>query len=462
MMFKKKLLASAMATALVTGAMLSGGAQAVRMSETSVGQVLLGDMYIARASDYSTTSIKVVNTSTTDAVKAKLVFRSKKHSDECKDMILYLTPGDVAYVDVRLNATTGKPEIWSDDDSILASKRTDGTAVFASQVAGGVTFAMRDLTKQEPTFGTSPSEDTCAQGHFEVVSAYAVTGTVVNPSAGAAVVIKQGMAKHDLIRVFDQTKPALNAAGNNITNDGAARTGADYTARVQLKGNVEIKSGMDRLMAPMLALRDGVNASTAGATTYLVTNPSFDVSLGAETLVGQSFGAAGADTLADIEAALSTTKFTNVYEKAGTNFEVTFPTKYRHIFPQSQRYTNKAAGTTTYESPFYNLGEVAYGVSLFDNQERSAPGVVGDLCVVSPCGVSPVGGSWLIHEVNFELVGGSAAWDPASGWFLMTLGNRAGTDQYGTVWAAQGVPATGYTHFYKAGVTQSVISPMGR
>ncbi len=227
MIFKKKLLASAMATALVSGAMLSGGAQAVSMSNTSVGQLLLGDMYVARTSDYSTTSIKVINTSTTDAVKAKLVFRSKKHSDECRDLILYLTPGDVAYVDVRLNATTGQPEVWSDDDSILASKKSDGTAVFASQLAGGVTFPM-----VAPR--TEPLADTCAQGHFEVVAAYAVGGTVTNLLSGLPnVTIAQGMPKHNLIRVFDTPKTTLNVPANNITNNAIA-SGADFTARVPL------------------------------------------------------------------------------------------------------------------------------------------------------------------------------------------------------------------------------------
>jgi len=460
MMFKKKLLASAMATALVSGAMMAGGAQAVTMSNTSVGQMLLGDMYVARTTDYSTTTVKVVNTSTTDAVKAKLVFRSKKHSDECRDMILYLTPGDVAYVDVRLNATTGQPEVWSDDDSILASKKSDGTAVFASQVAGGVAFPM-----VAPR--TEPAADTCAQGHFEVIAAYAVGGTVTNLLSGLPnVTITQGMSKHNLIRVFDTPKEAatgsaeLNVPANNITNNAVAN-GADFTARVRLKGNVEIKSGSDRLMAPMLAIREGTNARSGGVSTNVVTNPAFDVTLGAETFIGSAFGDGGVqptEMLGDIEGALTTNKLFNTYEKSATNFEVTFPTKYRYIL--TGRYSGAGA---TYEAPFETKGEVAYSVSLFDNQERSAPGTVADLCVVSPCSTPVVSGSYLIHEVNFEAVLGNTNWDPASGWFNMTLANRAGTDSYGYTWVSGiGAPASGYTHFYKSPLAQSVISPMGR
>jgi len=479
MMFKKKLLASAMATALVSGAMMVGGAQAVTMSNTSVGQMLLGDMYVARTTDYSTTAVKVINTSTTDAVKAKLVFRSKKHSDECRDLILYLTPGDVAYVDVRLNATTGQPEVWSDDDSILAKKMSDGTAIFASQVFNGAAMVGSVSTPVAVGTGlptgvafpmvaprTEPTQDTCAQGHIEVVAAYAVGGTVTNLVSGLPnVTIVQGMSKHNLIRVFDTPKEApsgaeLNVPANNITNNAVAN-GAGFTARTRLKGNVEIKSGNDRLMAPMLAVREGINARSGGVSTDVVNNPAFDVSLGAETFIGSAFGdgvTQPTEMLGDIEGALTTNRLFNVYEQKATNFEVTFPTKYRHIV--TGRYSGAGA---TYEPPFESRGEVAYGVSLFDNQERSAPGTIAELCVVSPCSVPVVSGNYLIHEVNFEAILGNAGWDPLSGWYNMTLVNRAGLDQYGYTWVSGiGAPASGYTHFYKSPLAQSVISPMGR
>lgn len=462
MMFKKKLLASAMATALVSGAMLSGGAQAVRMSETETGQLLLGNMYLARSSDYSNTVVKVINTSTTDAVKAKIVFRSKKHSDECKDLILYLTPGDVAYMTVRLDAA-GQPEIWTNDDSILASRMSDGTAVFASQSdklgKDGQTFAM-----VAPR--TEPSQDTCAQGHIEVIGMYAVTGTVTGLSSGAPnVTIAMPMKKHDLIRVFDTPKPTLNAALNNITNDGATRGGADYSSRVQLMGSTVIANTTDRLMDNMVAIREGVNARTGATTTYLVTNPNYDESVGAETPIGQGYGdvtrgSLVADMAWDIEGALTTPKLHNLFAVGGTNHEVTFPTKYRHII--SGRYSGTGA---TYDAPFQTKGEMQYGVTTWDNQENSAPGVTTALCVASPCTVPTVAGSFLIHEVNFEALG--AGWNlngSDSGWFRMVFTNRTGVDNLGFNWAtsAIGAPAIGYAHYYKTGLTQSVVSKMGR
>ncbi len=214
-------------------------------------------------------------------------------------------------------------------------------------------------------------------------------------------------------------------------------------------------------MAPIEAIREGSNPRSGGVSTAVVNSPTFDVNLGAETFVGSGFGdgvVQPVEMLGDIEGALTTNKLFNVYEKGATNFEVTFPTKYRHI--TAGRYSGLGA---TYEAPFQAKGEVGYSVSLFDNQEHSAPGTVSDLCVVSPCTTPTAAGSFLIHEVNFEVLGGNAAWDPASGWFNMTLANRPGLDSYGFTWVAgAGAPASGYTHFYKAGLTQSVISPMGR
>ena len=455
MMFKKKLLASAMASAMVAGAMLSGGAQAVAMSENETGQLLMGEMYVARTTDYSTTVVKVVNTSLTDAVKAKIVFRSKKHSDECKDLILHLTPGDVAYMTVRLNAA-GQPEVWTDDDSIMASKDSNGVMTFASQVAGGATFPMNAAR-------TEPSADTCAQGHIEVIAAYAVSGTVAaaNITSGApSVTIAQRMSKVSLARVFETPKATLNASPtSSITNDGAANGGANFSSRVRLMGSVVIANSNDRLMKNMVALRDGVNSRTAGVVTHLVTNTTYDQTPFVESRIGLEMGLGATEMVGDIEGALTTNHLYNLFAVNGTNYEVTFPTKYRHMV--TGRYSGAGA---TYEAPFRTAGEVAYGVTTFDNQENSAPGVASGICISSPCPVSAPGGNYLIHEVNFEALG--AGWNlngSDSGWFNMALTNQTGLDSYGHTWVAgEGAPTVGYAHFYKTGLTQSVVSTMGR
>lgn len=461
MLFKKNVIASALAAAAVTGGMV-GSASAVTISNTDVGQVLLGEMYIARATDYKSTRVTVINSSLTQAVKAKLVFRSKKHSDECKDVILYLTPGDVAYVDVILNSA-GQPAIRSDDDSILSVRSSDVAQIrFASQVP---------LESPMVAPRTEPAADTCAQGHVEVIAAYAAQGTV-SVSTGTPVTVVQGMSKFNLLRIFDTTKDqlnALNAGLCRVTNDGSAGCdGADFNSRVRLKGTMEIANGtVDRLLGDMVALFSGANANTGGVTTHNVTNTSFDVTVGAETLIGQGMGlptdagiVQSTSKLWDIEGALSTAQLFNGYTKGGTSFEVTFPTKYRHI--ATGRYSGTGA---TYTPPFFTRGEIQYAASLFDTQENSAPAQVTDVCIVSPCSVTVTPANFLIHEVNYEVLSGTSTWDPSMGWFRFSLTNLPGVDTVGTgqTWtAAMGAPSIGYGHYYQAGLTNSVVSRLGR
>lgn len=466
MMFKKKLLASAMATALVTGIMVSGGAQAIRISEQGDGQVLMGPLYMAMAPAsgvvYNNTRVRVVNSSLTNAVKAKVVFRSKKHSDECFDAILYLTPGDVAYMDVRVLAgSTNNAQVWSDDDSLLASRDSAGNIKFASQISGGVTWTMTAPR-------TEPTADSCAMGHIEVVGAYAVSGTVAVPAFGTTpatnIVVKQGMSKFDLIRIFDVPKANLNAVNTNATLTNVVSDGANHASRVQLKGMALISrtDGGDRISVPMTALRDGTTPNVAVSNNSVITNPTFDVVVGQETVMGGSFLAgAVSDALVDIENALSETNSSlyGFYENSnnaasyGIGMGVTLPTKYRHLNGQ---YTAAWA----YNAPFTTKGLFNYGVTLYDNQENSAPAQVSPVCIVSPCPVNVVTPNTMDMEVNYFSLTGSSTWQPTSGWvnLTMTPGAAGATDN--TV--GFGIPAIGYLHYYEAGVTRSVIDTMSR
>ena len=469
MMFQKKTLITAMAAAMVFGAGLSTSANAVQISNTDVGQVLMGELYLARSTAEST-RITVINSDTDNAVKAKLVFRSKKHSDECRDVLLYLSPGDVAYVDVYKNAA-GQVVVESDDDSLLSKRLSDGSVLFGSQQKFSAPFVAPR---------TEPLADTCEVGHYEVVAAYAVKGTV-NVATGPAVKVERGMSKFDLIRIFDTPKSAnpavrslngLNAGAGVVTNDGSvAADGADFNARVRLKGMSEIKFSGGRLLSDNVALFSGANVHTGAVVTHNVTNPAFDVTVGAETLIGQAAGIAtdtaivnGSDKLYDIEGALKASQLFGAYTSGQTNFEITFPTKYRHL-PAAVRY--KGLGDQrSYSSPFFAQGEIQYGYDLFDTQEKVAPGSVTDVCFVSPCTISSNPGSYLVHEVNYEvLTGGANGWNPALGWFRFPLTGRAGVDVVGSgmAWtAAEGVPAVGYAHYYNAGFTNNVVSRLSR
>jgi len=234
-------------------------------------------------------------------------------------------------------------------------------------------------------------------------------------------------------------------------------------------GNAEIKFAGGRILNNMVALESGANEHTGGVITHAVTNPDYDTTVGQELLIGRDAGLPGdagivnvRDKMWDIEGALKTTRLFNAYTKAGTSFEVTFPTKYRHIV--TGRYSGNGA---TYSSPFFSNGAVQYTADLFDMQERSAPAQVTDVCVVSPCEVPTTAANFLIHEVNYEVLSGTATWDPALGWFNFTLTNRPGVDNSpigtGMNWvSADGVPAIGYGHYYQANLNNSVASRLGR
>lgn len=504
-MMKKKILPSAVAMTFVAGLVASVPAHAVRMSENGAGQVLLGTQYVltnvAGSENYTNNTIRVLNPNTTNAVKAKLVLRSKKYSLECFDTVLFLSPGDVAVVNLSVNATAadgalGKLRVTSQDDSILSRRLTDGTLVFASQTDSTgrfiAPFAKVVDEAQLASFKAAnvpATEDTCLQGHIEVVGAYAAQN-LVSVSAGAPVQVVQGMSKHNLARIFDTSKSQLNALNpnTNITNNPAGFADRetrvdDYSARIQLSGVVEISKADDRLLTPLIALREGINSNTVGASTPVISNPVFDVTVGSETFLGSSFddaltantSAVNGDNINDIEAALATTALRGFYENVAGQRSVlaalTFPTKYRHILG-TYPFTGK------WGEPFYNdaSGSIAYGATLFDEQERSGIAGVGEVCVVSPCPVVTPTGQFLNHEVNFPVVISSAdgtGFNPANGWYNMALTGLSGLPRYsnplgGVAFTAPsytGVPTIGYTHYYQTvggRISRSVVEPLVR
>ncbi|MFC4161829.1 hypothetical protein [Chitinimonas lacunae] len=505
-MMKKKILPSAVAMTFVAGLVASVPAHAVRMSENGAGQVLLGTQYvltnIAGGENYTNNSIRVLNPNTTNAVKAKLVLRSKKYSLECFDTVLYLSPGDVAVVNLSVNSTAadgavGKLRVTSQDDSILSRRLTDGTLVFASQMdATGKFIAPFAKVVDENTLASfkaanvAATEDTCLQGHIEVVGAYAAQD-LVSVSAGAPVQVIQGMSKHNLARIFDTSKSQLNALNANTTRITNNSTGFadretrvdDYSRRVQLSGVVEISKADDRLLTPLIALREGINPNTTSLSTPVISNPVFDVTVGSETFLGSTFddalttnpSAINGDNINDIEAALATSSLRGFYENVAGQRSVlaalTFPTKYRHIL-------GAAPFTGKWGEPFYNdaSGSIAYGATLFDEQERSGVAGVGEVCVVSPCPIVTPTGQFLNHEVNFPVVISSAdgtGFNPANGWYNMVLTGVGGLPRYSnplggaafTAPAYAGIPTIGYTHYYQivgGRISRSVVEPLVR
>lgn len=461
MMFKKKLLASVMATALVSGVMVSGGAQAVRLSETGAGNVLLGGLYLAGQAGYDTTRVKVVNPSMTDAIKAKVVLRSKKHSDECRDFILYLTPGDVAYFEIsnKIRDGSGKvtgtvanvvdAQVWSDDDSLLSFRSTDVLKTTFGSLPGAA-FAQMTATGPgtttglaEPATGAADlgTKDTCQVGHIEVIGLYAARGVVGNTGisgTGGSVTIANQMSKFFLLPVFDAPRN-VNAVSNALSVPSGDVTGnigatASYSSRVQLSGTVDIinSTNGDRISYEMAALRDGVNPTTAGVATPVVSNAAFDATASATTPLGQGFAVFGTNNTLDIEGALTLSTLNGLYENkdsVGTNMQVTFPTKYLH------RTTAKGTLPVLYSAPFNTDGSVGYAILSLDNQENSKSAPATTICFVSPCAVPTISPRFLPDEVNYIV---APTLDYLSGWYQLTLTGVTNLP----------VPAVGSTHRY--------------
>jgi len=413
MMFKKK----ALATALVAGLAAAGSAQAVTVDWNGKGQVLMGPVYMVNQNYNS--SIRVVNTSTTDAVKAKLVLRSAIDSQECRDVILYLTPGDVAELTVSDtgNATDRMVNLFSDDDSLLSGM--DGsTPIFASTPG-------RPYRSTSSTLRLVRATDTCKMGHIEVVGAYAVRGTV-NTSAGP-VVVRQGMSKGDLYKIFSQDRVSLNAintVGTNITSLNVnSLTGVTDLVKTDAS---------DRTSVKFVALRNDTVAP-------LLTNENFDTIIADETLIGARFLAGDLDALPNIEAALGTTSMQSVYDNTATdktNILVTFPTKYRYL-------TSRTA--LTYAPPFQSNGSYQYNVVSFDMRENSR---VAAGCFESPCGVTA--NAYITDEVNYIFTTGIANFFNADrGWFSLNFAGNPGV-----------AAVIGVTH--RVSGTQSVVHNMVR
>jgi hypothetical protein len=120
--FKKRYVAAA-ACALA----MVGGANAVEVSRDGTGDLLIAPAYFIGGG--MTTDLKVINTSTTQSVVAKVVFRHPVTSAEVLDFLIYLSPSDVwtgtvscETADVNGNCT--RSVVTSADDSIQLENST--------------------------------------------------------------------------------------------------------------------------------------------------------------------------------------------------------------------------------------------------------------------------------------------------------------------------------------------------
>ena len=410
-MFNKKILAASMAVAMAGG--IATNVNAIQVTPTNIGQVLLSPVYIADGT--YTTEITVVNNRTDAAVKAKVVFRAADQSEEVKDFIIYLSPGDVWKGTVE-QGTSGT-QISSTDDSQVQLET--GAWPYLDVVWGNQTAVAEAFA--DPAVGNNTF------GHIEVFGLVAAAGTYTLET-GESALVATGMSKTHLMQIVDARATASNTVPretdftictpNQIATSGVANAVSSISpCAIQLSGEVKViktDSGVitSRASMPMTALSNA--AVAAGATEadgfaagYIVTNTDFEMELGSFTDIGKGFYSTVGTIVADdaiyeIESALAAQKTSWPYETSSvyaTYPVISFVTKYRHL--------NDAVGicgggpatlADQYSAPFWDttIGEMEYLFTTFDNMET--PMIVGHTFSPVPSGNIVT----LDNEVNYR------------------------------------------------------------
>lgn len=412
--FKKKLLSSAMAVAMVSGMVVSNSASAIHVAEDGIGQVLLAPYYTVL--DGNKTKFKVVNTRTDVAVKAKVVIRSKAQTTEVLDFICYLSPADVCEFEIR--NVNGQANFYSNDDSVRSSF---SPVKFASQEA--ITFPLFDDRMK----AVDPN-DINEVGHVEIIGVYAARGAI------DGMPIVPGMSKFDLVKIFDAPRPGPDGTASPR---GYTTFSADPTL-VSLSGSVQVvkEDNSDRMgyTIPALAgeIGDNVAAGIIDPGTAVafdgrvISNTLFEATVAQETAIGNGFAVGGADNILEIEHALAVSDAIGTYEDGvnhnagpeGTSVLVTFPTRYRHrmlnVCTRAPLTITEIAGAL-YTPPFQPSGLVKISMRAYDNQENS-------LVTGSIFSGGTVAEEYLHAEVNMY----QPKWPYASGWYNLDLIPRAG------------------------------------
>ncbi len=390
---KKKLLSSAMALGLASGFTFSG-ANAVEVAADGTGQVLLGPLYVVAARHAETnevlvrgtTHIRIINPSSTHAVKARIAFRSKVNCTEVLDFILYLSPMDVWRG--RLVNVDDQAYLMSEDDSVRNLPWDDS---FASVEGKAANVQLFDVN-------LAPN-DYNEMGLFEVIGAYSARGTVKTPLGN--VVVRQGMSKFELRKIFDTSMetlldPSYNNCTVGATGDCVIRT--DDPATVQLRGEVSIDIGNDKISYPMVALDQGGNLADINGGK-VIANPHYDVEASLSINMGNKFGVDQSNTISDIEAALSANSFISANENNSIVF-VSFPTKYEHFLRPP---------IDAWEFPFNSTGSVDYTLRLFDNEENE----------VKSTGIAVSGGETSEQSITSCVEWFQPNWAFNSGWYSL-------------------------------------------
>lgn len=339
-MFKKRVVAAA-ACALA----MAGAAHAVEVSRDGTGDLLIAPAYFI--GDGMTTDLKVVNTSKTQSVVAKVVFRDQTSSAELLDFLIYLSPSDVwtgtmSCETADAAGTCVKSVITSADDSIRLVNNT----TFASATSPA------EIVNELATTGRTPLPN---QGYVEVLmgSAYDVAP------------FKPGVDKKNIViaheAAFGRTV-AVNATPNVLTGSVTAHA-----------------PGMGAATLPLLALADYDNnewIDVGNVSGFDLPNPRTPI--------------------ADVEEALWTNNIAVPYVVGENKLSLvtfTFPTKLTYNNRQDGQYAFRESPADGWKNSCTNVS-----AEVFNNSEDSLPITLSPL----PANKCLKEFQWLVFGPDFQ------------------------------------------------------------
>ena len=229
---------------LVIAMMMGGSAWAwnavdhVKVAPNGKGDLMIFPYFFAYPGDYST-KITVINTSNTQSVVAKVIYRSWNWSQELLDHLIFLSPNDV-WTGWLVNVN-GVARLQSNDDSILGK----ATAYPASDAD----FA--NITPvDEPLKAPTCSDDTNTMGYIEIIEAASrvesVIATGYEPGARVAKRhIFDWYAKYvDAINITTIYAPAnvLTGYQENTFGTGATLRQANVFADYQNQAKLDVSA----------------------------------------------------------------------------------------------------------------------------------------------------------------------------------------------------------------------------
>jgi hypothetical protein len=316
---KKKFLAAAIGAMLV-----AGSASAVTKSGDEVGDLLIAPAYFIGGG--LSTDIKVINTSSTQSVVAKVVFRHPVTSAETLDFLIYLSPsdvwtGNVSCATADANGNCSKSVVTSFDDSM----QLDGSAAFGTKTVPATVVS--EVTSNGRV--ALPN-----QGYFEVVMSSAFDISPFRPGVAKTAILAAHVASPDLV--------AVGSTPNVLTGSVTVNAGAAGKATL-----------------PMVALEDYNNNT--------------------KTIIGRLSGLDDPNSrtpVRDVEDALWVNNLAIPYEVGAGKASLavfTFPTKLT--------YAGNGAVTTVKNGQFPFQTTTCISADVYDNFENT---LVGASFNVSP------------------------------------------------------------------------------